>query len=116
MQRSLGRYLATIEQRKTVLDRQNDALRVAREKVREADRLKSVFVHNMTGQMVQPVTRINTLVDTISKEYDHLKHEEVAEMVNEMAEHTHSVTQLLDKTIEVSLNNQTVNPDDNTNT
>ena len=37
-------------------------------------------------------------------------------MFNEMAEHTHSVTQLLDKTIEVSLNNQTVNPDDNTNT
>lgn len=107
MQRSLGRYLATIEQRKAVLDRQNEALRVAREKVREADRLKSVFVHNMTGQMVQPVTRIHTLVDTISKEHSHLDHEEVAEIVNEMAEHTRSVTQLLDKTIEVSLNNQT---------
>lgn len=107
MQRSLGRYLATIEQRKTVLDHQNDALRVAREKVREADRLKSVFVHNMTGQMVQPVIRINTLVDTISKEHSHLSHDEVVEMVNEMAEHTHSVTQLLDKTIEVSLNNHT---------
>jgi len=66
--------------------------------------------------MVQPVIRINTLVDTISKEHSHLSHDEVVEMVNEMAEHTHSVTQLLDKTIEVSLNNQTVNPDDNTNT
>jgi methyl-accepting chemotaxis protein/sigma-B regulation protein RsbU (phosphoserine phosphatase) len=107
MQRSLGRYLATIEQRKIVLSRQNEALRVAREKVREADRLKSVFVHNMTDQMIQPVIKIDTLVDTIYKNHMQLSHEEVVGIVDEMSEQTRMVTQLLDKTIEVSLNNNT---------
>lgn len=107
MQRSLGRYLTVIEQRRKVLDEQNEALRLTREKVREADRLKSVLIHNMTDQMVQPVTRINNLVNTIYNEHAHLEHEEVVKMVNEMSEHTRTVTRLLDKTIEVSLNKQT---------
>lgn len=107
MQRSLARYLTAIEQRRTVLNEQNEALRVAREKVREADRLKSVFVHNMTDQMERPVVEINTLVNTIYREHPHLKREEVVVMVNKMSEYTRTVTQLLDKTIEVSLNKQT---------
>ena len=106
MQRSLARYLLAIEQRRTVLNEQNEALRVAREKVREADRLKSVFVHNMTDQMERPVVEINTLVNTIYREHSHLKHEDVVSMVSEMSEYTRTVTQLLDKTIEVSLNKQ----------
>jgi hypothetical protein len=89
-----------------MLSEQNEALRVAREKVREADRLKSVFVHNMTDQMERPVVEINTLVNTIYREHAHLKHEEVVSMVSEMSEYTKTVTQLLDKTIEVSLNKQ----------
>jgi HAMP domain-containing protein len=107
MQRSLGRYLKTIEQRRTVLDEQNEALRVAQEKVFEADRLKSVFVHNMTDQMERPVREINTLVNRIYHEHSHLKHEEVVNMVNQMTECTRTVTHLLDKTIEVSLHKQT---------
>ena len=107
MQRSLARYLSATEQRRMVLNEQNEALRAAREKVRKADRLKSVFIHNMTDQMVPPVKKIDTLVNTIYKEHTHLTHEEVARMVSEMSEHTKTVTRLLDKTIEVSLNKQT---------
>lgn len=107
MQRSLGRYLTTIEQHRLGLDKQNEALRVAREKVREADRLKSKFIHNMTDQMLPPVTAIDKLVKIINNEYTHLKHEEVVAMVSEMSENTSKVTRLLDKTIEVSLKKQT---------
>lgn len=106
MQRSLGRYLAAIRQRRAVLDRQTEALRVAREKVREAEKLKSDFIHNMTDQMVQPVSAISSLVNTIHNGHDKLSHEEVVKMVNEMSDHTKTVTRLLDKTIEVSLNQQ----------
>lgn len=108
MQRSLGRYLASIEQRRMVLNEQNEALRVAREKVREADRLQSKFVHNMTDQMMQPIAAIDKLVNTINKEHTHLKHEEVVAIVSEMSDYTSEVTKLLDKTIEVSLKKQTV--------
>lgn len=107
MQRSLGRYLGVIEQRRMVLDKQNEALRVAREKVREADRLKSDFVHNMTDQIIQPVTAIDELVNRIYEEHTHLKHNEVVAMVSEMSGHTRKATQLLDKAIEVSLKKQT---------
>ena len=107
MQRSLGRYLTAIEQRRTVLGQQNEALHAALDKVYEADRLKSVFVHNMTDQMIKPVTAIESLVTTIHDEHSRLNHEEVVEIVSKMSKHTKVVTQLLDRTIEVSLRKQT---------
>ena len=61
----------------------------------------------MTDQMIQPVIKIDTLVDTIYKNHMQLSHEEVVGIVDEMSEQTRMVTQLLDKTIEVSLNNNT---------
>lgn len=107
MQRSLGRYLTAIEQRRNVLSQQNEALHAALDKVYKADRLKTTFVHNMTDQMVKPVAAIETLVNTIHQNRSSLKHEEVVEMVSEMTQHTKVVTQLLDKTIEMSLKKQT---------
>lgn len=110
MQRSLARYLAEIRQRAAVLDERNAELQTANEKAREADRLKSAFIHNMTDRMVAPVSTITRLVDDIRQNHNHLTHDEIAQMVDELRQQTMTVTQLLDQTIDVSLKKQPDEP------
>lgn len=104
MQCSLANYLSEIRQHSQVLKEQTNALRKAREKAREADRLKSSFIHNVTDQMVEPINEIASAVSVIHQNHDSLEQINVPQLTTGIADNTAKVTSLLDKIIEVSVN------------
>lgn len=107
MQCSLANYLSEIRQHSEVLKNQTKALKKARDKAREADRLKSVFVHNTTDQLVEPVNAIASAVSVIQENSNNLDQIDVVQLTTGIADNTKKVTSLLDKIIEVSVNRTT---------
>ena len=83
------------------------ALKKARDKAREADRLKSAFVHNTTDQLVEPVNAIASAVSVIQENSNNLDQIDVVQLTTGIADNTKKVTSLLDKIIEVSVNRTT---------
>ena len=108
MQSSLSRYLSEIRQHSEVLQDQTRALKKAREKALEADRLKSAFIHNMTDQLVEPVSEISSSVAVIRQNSSHLEDIDVRQLTTGISDNTEKITSLLDKIIEISVNRSSV--------
>lgn len=84
------------------LDEQNKALNEAHEHIKEADRVKTAFLQNMTDQMDEPVREIAFLVSDLKEHYEEMPHEEIVELANQMETHTETITSLLSRMLEVA--------------
>ena len=100
--------LSEIRQHSEVLQDQTRALKKAREKALEADRLKSAFIHNMTDQLVEPVSEISSSVAMIRQNSSHLEDIDVRQLTTGISDNTEKITSLLDKIIEISVNRSSV--------
>lgn len=102
MQQSLEKHLAEVRAQADVLRERNEALNAAYQQAKEADRVKAVFLNNMTDQMVGPINAIATLVDDIETKQQQLKREDIEEMLSSIEKHTQTVTSLLDQLLTIS--------------
>ena len=102
MRRSIRKHIDEIDRTREKLDDQNKALSEAHEHIKEADRVKTAFLQNMTDQMDNPVREISFLVSDLKAHYDEMSHEEIVELANQMEAHTDTVTSLLSRMLEVA--------------
>lgn len=102
MRRSIRKHIDEIDRTREKLDEQNKALNEANEHIKEADRVKTAFLQNMTDQMDEPVREISFLVSDLKAHYDEMSHEEIVELANQMEAHTDTVTSLLSRMLEVA--------------
>ena len=68
MQESLATNIGELEQLTTGLKKHGEELKTAYEKAQKADRMKTVFLHNMTNQMLEPSETICEDVEALFKE------------------------------------------------
>jgi len=67
MQQSLASSMGELDQLKTTLQERNEHLHTAYNHAQKANRMKTVFLHNMTNQMISPAEAIVTDVDALSR-------------------------------------------------
>ena len=106
MQQSIRHHLDEIDHKNLMLVEQNWLLTEAQKHKTEADRVKMVFLQNMTDQMDEPVNEISRLVTEVRQHHHEMPHEQIVELANQVDAHTFTVTQLLDKLLEVATKNQ----------
>lgn len=106
MRDSIIRHLDEIECNKQILAGQNEELMQSNEHVKEAKRVKTAFLQNMTDQMIPPVNEISRLVTEVRERHTEMSHEQIVEMANQVDASTHVVTELLAKILEVSTKKQ----------
>lgn len=102
MQKSLVDYIGHIKQSTDTLTERNHELLRANELAKEADRVKSAFVTNMTDQMSEPVHSIASESDLLRSEYQHLSGEEMKSHVDNMLVNTEKITYLLNQLLDAS--------------
>ena len=102
MQKSIKEHLDEIDSKNLKLVEQNWQLTEANRHIEEADRVKTAFLQNMTDQMGEPVNEISRLVTEVHLHHENMTHEEIAQLANQVDEHTRTVTDLLGKLLEVS--------------
>lgn len=102
MRRSIRKHIDEIDRTREKLDEQNKALNEAHEHIKEADRVKTAFLQNMTDQMDEPVREIAFLVSDLKEHYEEMLHEEIVELANQMETHTETITSLLSRMLEVA--------------
>ena len=102
MQQSLSKYIGETRLMATVLEERNDALRLANEQSKEADRVKSAFLHNMTDQLVKPIGEIEHMVEQVKRDYRSLDHNALEQLSARVQQQTLIVTELLDRMLEIS--------------
>lgn len=102
MQQSLAAHIEKMNQVSATLKERNEALQRVHEQVVEADRSKSVFLHNMTEQMQYPTQAIYTIVNTIREKQMTLGQEKIETLSKLMITHTKAITRLLDRILAMS--------------
>ena len=102
MRRSIRKHIDEIDRTREKLSGQNKALNEAHEHIKEAERVKTAFLQNMTDQMDEPVREIAFLVSDLKVHYDEMTPEEKVELANQMETHTETITSLLSRMLEVA--------------
>ena len=70
--------------------------------MKEADRVKTAFLQNMTDQMSEPVLEISKIVTEVRYHLDDMDHEQIVKLAGQMDGHTNTITALLDRMLEVA--------------
>jgi K+-sensing histidine kinase KdpD len=94
--------LNQIDRNRDRLDEQKRALNEANQHVKEADRVKTAFLQNVTDQMNEPVLQISKIVTEIREHLDDMDHEQIVKLAGQMDGHTNTITALLDRMLEVA--------------
>ena len=102
MRRSIRKHLNQIDRNREKLDEQNKALNEAHQHVKEADRVKTAFLQNMTDQMSEPVLEISKIVTDVRDHLDSMDHDQIVKLADQMDGHTNTITALLDRMLEVA--------------
>ena len=102
MRRSIRQHIDKIKNTREILDMQNKALSEASEQMKEADKVKTAFLQNMTDNIEAPLDDIVKIVRELKERSGELTQEQIKELAAKMDDHTCAVTTLLDRTLEVA--------------
>lgn len=102
MRRSIRKHINEINRTREKLDEQNKALNEAHEHVKEAERVKTAFLQNMTDQMNEPVLEISSMVNEVREHLDEMNHEQIVKIADKMDGNTQTITRLLTRMLEVA--------------
>ena len=97
MQRSLAVYIDEMQQKQTVLSRQNAELQQAYDEANEYERLKTRFLHDMTHSMSTPVEVVCRQTNALCRDYKTLTPVGMAILQIDIATAIETITQLLDR-------------------
>ncbi len=104
MQKALSANIGKLEELNTSLKERGEVLGKAYEQAKEADRVKTAFLHNMTNQMIEPTDIIANNVALLSQmKQDPDTQKDAATMVGEIEAQGRIITSLLNSLIDVAL-------------
>ena len=104
MQQAIISKIDEIQQHSQKLNKQKETLFAAYDRTHEAERIKTVFLHNVTSQLVEPVNGISDIVNNIKTNHDTLKQKDISQMAKQMQTYTNTIINLLHEMIKVSEN------------
>lgn len=97
MQRSLAAYMDEMQQKQTVLSRQNSELQQSYAEAKEYERIKTRLLHDMAHSMCTPVDVVYRQSTALCRDYKHLTPVGMAMLQIDIATATDTITQLLDQ-------------------
>lgn len=95
MQQSLARHIGELERLRASLLGQRKELKAAYKKAQAADHMKTMFLHNMTNQMMEPSGIIERDVDKLRRHWREMSEEETRSMTEEIQQQGKTITELL---------------------
>lgn len=112
MQQSLASHVSELQRLTGSLEEQGKVLSEAYEQAREADRVKTAFLHNMTNQMLAPVGFIDADVQTLCDCGQQMEHEKVVRLVDDIDLQGRTVVNLLGDMLDASQKKEGIVTDD----
>ena len=101
MQHTLAKHIGDLEQLKTSLQESGKELQVAYRRSQKADRMKTVFLHNMTNQMIKPSEIIFKDVECLC-DYANQEVPRTHELAESIQKSGNAIADLLDNLIHIS--------------
>ena len=102
MQQALAAHVGELKHSAAKLQEQGEVLRAANEQAREADRVKTAFLHNMSNQMTMPVNAISSDVTMLCEQYADLSQQDTDQIVANIQKQGLLITDLLNELLEMS--------------
>ncbi len=102
MQQALSAHMGELERLTTELRDRGVVLSAAYEQVKEADRVKTAFLQNMTDQMMKPVGIIESNVNMLCGHRQEMDQQEAGKTVDTIKEQGKIVMKLLNDLLDVS--------------
>jgi methyl-accepting chemotaxis protein/sigma-B regulation protein RsbU (phosphoserine phosphatase) len=107
MQQSLSAHMGELENLSTTLQERGKVLRKAYEQAKEADRMKTTFLHYMTNQMTIPSVTIEKSIAAICNNYHDISLQELDHNVEVIERESNVITDLLNRMLHTA-DNQSV--------
>ena len=102
MQQKLATHVNELEQVKGTLNERGERLRETYRMAKEADRMKTAVLNNMTNRMITPANAIENDVDLLHHSFKKISQEEADDMTDSILKHGENITELLNQLITVS--------------
>ena len=102
MQQSLATNVGELEQLTATLQQRGKELRVTYEKVKQADRMKTAFLHNMTDQMIGPATAIEQSVNALCDYDPSIAKESPDQLVDHIQQQGETIAEVLKNLLNLS--------------
>ena len=102
MQQALAAKMGELDQMTVSLKKHGEVLGEAYEQAKEADRIKTAFLHNMSNQMIHPVGNIGTDVSELCDHCQDMNQQQASMLVGRILEQSKLVTELLNDMLEAS--------------
>ncbi len=99
MQESLSTRVGEMQHLSNTLKERGEALQATYEQTKAADRMKTNFLHNMSDQMMKPVSDIYTGAMTISEHSNDLTEKETNRLVDDIQQKGEKVISILNNLI-----------------
>ena len=104
MQQSLAIHIGELENLSTTLQERSKVLRRAYEQAKEADRMKTTFLHFMTNQLTIPTVAIEKSITTICNNYHHISFQDLDYNVDMIQRESNVITDLLNRMLHTADN------------
>ncbi len=104
MQLALSTNIGKLEELRETLNEQGKVLNEAYKQAKEADRMKTSVLHNMTNQMTAPVSSIENDVSELVTHYQNDQPQKAVQLVDDIQKQGETVAELLNDLLEVSKN------------
>jgi len=102
MQRSVSTNINELHELTKTIQERSKELHTAYERARKADHMKTVFLHNMTDQMVEPSFAIEKDVTALNNFDKATSTKSVSEIVDDIQQNGNTITYLLNNLINLS--------------
>lgn len=102
MQLSLSEQISKLNNVTTALQEKGKGLEETYEKAKEAERMKTAVLHNMTNKMLEPANTISSDVEALRTRYQTMSDEEAAKYDKSIQKQSKVITKLLDELLKVS--------------
>jgi methyl-accepting chemotaxis protein/sigma-B regulation protein RsbU (phosphoserine phosphatase) len=102
MQESLAAHIGQLEELSATLKERNEELASAYRQAQKADRMKTLFLHNMTNQLVDPSNQITTNVISLCDLYKSSKMEEAQPVIETIHEQNKVMVEVLNNMLKMA--------------
>ena len=102
MQLALANNMGELKRLNSNLRQQSEVLTETYEHAKEADRMKTAFLHNMTNQMLEPVKVIQKNVSTLYNHCQDMEPQETSRLEADIRQQGETITHLLNELLKAS--------------
>lgn len=102
MQQSLKTYMAEMQQKQDMLNRQHAELQTTYDEAHAYEGRKARFLRDLTNRMATPVNQLCRSTDTICSDYPNLSKTDMTALQTDIMQSSETITELLDQLIKDS--------------